>query len=85
MEREVANVLTKIKVRVLCADRLVCPDVISEMSDLGFTDIREVFNKADADIIAKLTCKDVKELDIKFETLFTKTGKKIGQVSYNHN
>ena len=78
-------ILTKIQVRVLCAERQACPDVMSQMLDIGFTDVQEVFNTPDADITARLDFKDRNECDEKFRLLFTKTGEKIGQVSYSNN
>lgn len=75
-------ILTRIEVRVLCAERHVCPAVMSEMRDLGFTDVKEVFDKPDADITARLNFNDKTECDEKFESLFEKTGEKISQVSY---
>ena len=69
----------------MCTERQACPAVISEMLDLGFTDVQEVFNKVDADITARLEFKDKNECDGKFTKLLIKTGEKIGQLSYNGN
>ena len=76
-------ILTRIKVRVLCAERAACPAVMSEMVDLGFTDVQEVFNKVDADITAQLNFDDKTERNTKLESLLDKTGEKIGQLSYS--
>jgi hypothetical protein len=69
----------------MCAERQACPAVMSEMLDLGFTDVQEVFNKVDADITARLDFKNKDECDEKFTQLFVKTGEKIGQLSYKNS
>lgn len=78
-------ILTRVEVKVLCAERTACPAVMSEMLDLGFTDVQEVFNKVDADITARLNFNDKTECNAKFKSLFDKTGEKIGQLSYSAN
>lgn len=78
-------ILTRIEVKILCAERKACPSVMSEMLDMGFTDVQEVFNTVDADIVAWLNFKDKNDCDEKFKTLLTKTGEKIGQLSYKNS
>lgn len=74
--------MTRIEVKVLCAERKACPDVIEQMTALGFDGIKEVFDKVDADIIATLEVEDDKDSNQKLHQLFEKTGEKISQISY---
>ena len=56
---------------------------MSEMMDLGFTDVKEVFNNADADIIARLEYNNEHEPNQKIIKLVNRTNEKITQISYN--
>ncbi len=75
-------ILTRTDVKIMCAERKACKLVMAEMSDLGFTEIKEKTDIVDADIIAKLDYKDEGDLNKKFSELFGRTGEKIDQVSF---
>lgn len=51
--------------------------------DLGFTDVKEVYNRADADIIARLDYNNMVDFNQKFQNLIDKTKGKITQISYD--
>ena len=73
--------MARTKIEIICASRMVCPDVMSTMNSIGFTHIKEVFNRL-ADVIADINYNSPDDLNQKINRLVLETGKKITQISY---
>ena len=71
----------KTKVEIICTSRMVCTDVMSAMNSIGFTHIKEVFNRV-ADVIADINYDSPDDLNQKITRLVLENDKKITQISY---
>ena len=71
----------KTKVEIICTSKMVCPDVMSTMNSIGFTHIKEVFNRL-ADIVADLDYNNSDDLEQKITRLVLENDKNITQISY---
>ena len=73
--------MARTKIEIICASRTFCDDVMSTMNNIGFTHIKEVFNRL-ADVVADLDYNNSDDLEQKIARLVLENEKKITQISY---
>ena len=76
--------MPSMNVKVLCmnAHGSECTEIMRDMKHRGFTEIKEVFNCADADIIAKVECSGVEDTHNYIDSLMSGNEKKISQIGF---